>query len=115
MIALGHKDAPTMTPSDERAMTDGLILFAHGSRQPGWAEPFEQLTARVRLRAPEAQVRLAVLELMQPNLTSAAAQLVAAGGKMIYLGASFPGEGGHPWRVVPLVMENLGGAFPGGE
>ncbi|TMH14890.1 MAG: hypothetical protein E6H64_17680 [Betaproteobacteria bacterium] len=35
-------------------MARGLILFAHGSREPGWAEPFEQLAARVRVAAPQA-------------------------------------------------------------
>ena len=34
-------------------MARGLILFAHGSREPGWAEPFEQLAARVRVAAPQ--------------------------------------------------------------
>ena len=47
-------------------------MFAHGSREPGWAEPFEQLAARVRVAAPQAQVRLAFLELMQPDLAGAA-------------------------------------------
>lgn len=93
-------------------MTDGLILFAHGSREPGWAEPFEQLTARVRLMAPEAQVRLAFLELMQPDLTSAAAQLVAAGVDRIRVVPIFLGQGGHLRRDLPLLIENLGAQFP---
>ena len=94
-------------------MTRGLILFAHGSREPGWAEPFEQLAARVRVAAPEAQVRLAFLELMQPDLTSAAAQLVAAGIDMIRVVPIFLGQGGHLRRDLPLLIENLRTQFPG--
>ena len=32
-------------------MPHGLILFAHGARDPRWAEPFEAVAARVRERA----------------------------------------------------------------
>jgi len=89
-----------------------LILFAHGSREPGWAEPFEQLAARIRVMAPEAQVRLAFLELMQPDLTSAAAQLVAAGAGTIRVVPIFLGQGGHLRRDLPRLIENLRAQFP---
>ena len=59
--------------------TRGLILFAHGARDPGWAEPFELLAAKVRDRAPGQSVRLAFLELMQPDLSHAAAELIGSG------------------------------------
>jgi sirohydrochlorin ferrochelatase len=32
-------------------MTQGLILFAHGARDPRWAAPFEAVAARVRAPA----------------------------------------------------------------
>ena len=93
-------------------MVRGLILFAHGSREPGWAEPFEQLAVRVRVAAPQAQVRLAFLELMQPDLTSAAAQLTLAGVDTIRVVPIFLGQGGHLRRDLPLLMENLRAQFP---
>src|SRR5438552_239111 len=93
-------------------MMRALILFAHGSREPGWAEPFEQLAARIRVTAPEAQLRLAFLELMQPDLTSAAAQLVAAGVDTIRVVPIFLGQGGHLRRDLPLLIENLRTQFP---
>ena len=93
-------------------MTRGLILFAHGSREPGWAEPFEQLAARVRATAPEAQVRLAFLELMQPDLTGAAAQLVSAGVDTIRVVPIFLGQGGHLRRDLPLLIDGLRVQFP---
>ena len=93
-------------------MTHGLILFAHGSREPGWAEPFEQLTARVRVAAPRAQVGLAFLELMQPDLAGAAAQLVSAGVDTIRIVPIFLGQGGHLRRDLPLLVNDLQAQFP---
>jgi len=93
-------------------MARGLILFAHGSREPGWAEPFEQLAARVRVAAPQAQVRLAFLELMQPDLAGAAAQLVAAGVDTIRIIPIFLGQGGHLRRDLPLLVGDLRVQFP---
>jgi sirohydrochlorin cobaltochelatase len=110
MIALKHKDA--IARSGERAMKRGLILFAHGSREPGWAEPFEQLTSRVRVAVPEAQVRLAFLELMQPNLAGAAAQLISAGVDTIRVVPIFFGRGGHLRRDLPLLIDDLRAQFP---
>ena len=93
-------------------MARGLILFAHGSREPGWAEPFEQLAARVRATAPEAQVRLAFLELMKPDLAGAAAQLVSAGVDAIRVVPIFLGQGGHLRRDLPLLIDGLRAQFP---
>ena len=93
-------------------MTHGLILFAHGSREPGWAEPFEQLVTRVCIAAPGAQVRLAFLELMQPDLASAAAQLVSAGIDTIRIVPIFLGQGGHLRRDLPLLIDDLRAQFP---
>ena len=57
----------------------GLILLAHGARDPSWAAPFQAVAARVSERAPDADVRLAFLELMAPNLADAAVDLVGLG------------------------------------
>ena len=36
----------------------GLVLFAHGARDPRWAAPFEAVAARVRAHRPGVEVRL---------------------------------------------------------
>jgi sirohydrochlorin ferrochelatase len=41
----------------------GLILFAHGARDPAWTAPFLRVLARVEDQAP----MLAYLELMTPD------------------------------------------------
>jgi sirohydrochlorin cobaltochelatase len=88
-------------------MARGLILFAHGARDPLWAEPFEALVARVRTLTPATPVRLAFLELMQPDLDGAAADLVAAGVDTIRIVPIFFGQGGHLRRDLPARVEAL--------
>jgi hypothetical protein len=60
-------------------MTQGLILFAHGARDPRWAAPFEAVAGACARAARAAAVRLAFLEFMTPDLPEAAAELAAAG------------------------------------
>ena len=37
-------------------MGQAIVLFAHGARDPRWAEPFEAVAARVRATAPGCPV-----------------------------------------------------------
>jgi len=94
-------------------MLRGLILFAHGAREPGWADPFEQLTARVRQALPDTDVRLAFLEIMQPDLATAVAEMVAAGAGGIQIVPIFFGQGGHLRRDLPALIAALRTQFPG--
>src|SRR6266702_6936066 len=94
-------------------MARGLILFAHGARDPLWAEPFEALVARVRALTPTTPVRLAFLELMQPDLDAAAADLVGAGVDTIRIVPIFFGQGGHLRRDLPARVATLRVKHPG--
>lgn len=87
--------------------TRGLILLAHGARDPSWATPFEAMVARVRERAPDAQVRLAFLELMSPRLAEAGAELAAFGCTRIDVVPAFLGTGSHVRRDVPAQLDVL--------
>ena len=91
----------------------GLILFAHGAREPGWAEPLELLAAKVRDRAPGLGVRLAFLELMQPDLSHAAAELIGSGVTAIRIVPIFLGQGGHLRRDLPALVDGLRARHPG--
>jgi sirohydrochlorin cobaltochelatase len=73
----------------------GLILFAHGARDPRWAEPFERLRQKVEIARPGVPVALAYLDLMAPNLPGAADALVAAGCRALRVVPIFLGRGGH--------------------
>ena len=92
-------------------MSQGLVLFAHGARDARWAEPFERLLQRVRSLAPEAEVRLCYLELMQPDLEGAIAELVALGVDSIRVIPVFLGQGGHVRRDLPGLIAAAQGRF----
>jgi sirohydrochlorin cobaltochelatase len=94
-------------------MQQGLILFAHGARDPRWAEPFEAVAARVRAARPGLKVRLAFLELMQPSLGDAGSALVAEGCGALQVLPLFLGAGGHVRKDLPVLVEALRAAHPG--
>ena len=88
-------------------MSRAIVLFAHGARDPCWAEPFEAIAARVRNAAPGCEVALAFLELMAPTLQDAAANLVAAGATRIDVVPLFLGSGGHLRHDLPPLVAAL--------
>lgn len=93
--------------------TSGIILFAHGARDPQWAEPFRRLKEMVAARRPDARVEIAFLELMQPDLDHAVAGLAADGVSAITLVPLFMAQGGHLKRDVPLMLEAIRRRHPG--
>jgi len=86
---------------------DGLLLFAHGARDPAWARPFEAVAARLRAARPQAPLVLAYLEFMAPGIDEAAEQLVAAGCIRVHVMPLFLGTGGHVRRDVPPLLDGL--------
>jgi len=93
----------------------GVILFAHGSRDPRWAEPFERLRDKLSAQRPDADVRLAFLELMTPNLADAVADMASQGTSDITLVPVFLGQGGHVRRDLPVLADACRAAHPGLE
>jgi sirohydrochlorin cobaltochelatase len=79
-------------------LKDGIVLFAHGSREPEWARPFERIAARLRT---EFLVELAYLERMKPTLEEAVASLASMGAKRVRIVPVFLGEGGHVREDLP--------------
>lgn len=90
-----------------------LVLFAHGARAASWAAPFERLRDLTQARQPDVAVRLAFLELMEPRLPQAVAELVAAGVEEVTVVPVFLGQGGHLLRDLPLLADGLRAAHPG--
>ncbi|HET6598477.1 MAG TPA: CbiX/SirB N-terminal domain-containing protein [Burkholderiaceae bacterium] len=88
-------------------MKRGLLLIAHGARDARWAQPFEDVARRVRAAAPELSVQLAFLELMQPDLRAAGAQLAGAGCTQIDVLPLFLGAGGHVRNDLPRWVNEL--------
>lgn len=90
-------------------MKEGIVLFAHGSRDPEWSRPFESLAAEL---SKKHVVRLAYLELMQPPLADAIASLADAGVDSIRVVPVFLAQGGHVKQDLPRLVAAARSAHP---
>jgi sirohydrochlorin cobaltochelatase len=91
----------------------GLILFAHGARDPAWAGPLERLRERVRAAAPGTPTELAFLDIMTPDLPAAAERLIAGGCRDIVVVPVFFGQGGHVRRDLMELIAGVAKRHPG--
>jgi sirohydrochlorin cobaltochelatase len=92
--------------------THGLLLFAHGARDPAWARPFQTIADHMRRESPGRPVALAFLELMTPNLAAGVAELVEQGCTAVTVVPLFLGAGGHVRRDLPLLLEAARAQWP---
>jgi sirohydrochlorin cobaltochelatase len=93
-------------------MKSGLLLFAHGARDPRWALPFEAVAQRVRERSPAVAVELAFLEFMPPGLVEAGDRLASCGCQQVDVLPMFLGAGGHVRKDLPVLLAQLAAAHP---
>ena len=94
------------------AGTRGILLFAHGSRDARWREPVEAVARRVSEHDPAAQVACAYLELVEPDLPTAAARMVRDGALQIRVVPLFLGMGKHVREDLPRLLAQLRSAHP---
>ena len=93
-------------------MTTALILFAHGARDPEWANPMRRVQAVVRQRMSAVPVELAFLEFMAPTLPERAAELIAQGADKIVVLPMFIARGGHLKKETPEMIDILRSTYP---
>jgi sirohydrochlorin cobaltochelatase len=91
----------------------GLILFAHGARDPRWAQPFEAVAQALSPLRPDVAVHLAFLEFMSPTLLQAGEAAVAQGCTQVQVLPMFLGAGGHVRKDLPELMNTLRSLHPG--
>jgi sirohydrochlorin cobaltochelatase len=94
-------------------MQTALVLFAHGSRDPAWAEPFLRLKARIAERLPGTPVELAFLEQMQPSLAEAIGSLAGRGVERISVIPLFMAQGSHLRLELPNLVAQACDRNPG--
>jgi sirohydrochlorin cobaltochelatase len=93
-------------------MTLAVVLFGHGSRDPQWREPMEAVARRIRARVAQVEVRCAFLELEQPDLAAAVADLVRCGADAVRIVPMFLGAGRHAREDLPHQVEQCRHAHP---
>ena len=90
-----------------------IVLFAHGARDPKWAQPFRKIQRAIVRKKPGTAVELAYLEIMEPPLADAIAKLVTAGHKRIVVAPLFMAQGGHLKRDLPKILDAIRTDHPG--
>ena len=101
----------TVTDTEPRARA--MVLFAHGARDPRWAEPFQRVRDAIAAKRPQVRVEMAFLELMTPDLDAVADALVADGHVAMDIVPLFLGQGSHLRRDLPLRIEAVRERHPG--
>jgi len=98
-----------MTDTQTRA----LVLFAHGARDPLWAQPLEHLRLALARIAPQMAVRVAFLEMQEPGLVPTLAELAAQGRRHIDVAPIFWSKGGHIADDLPPRLAAFARSHPG--
>ena len=91
-------------------MKRGVILFAHGSRDPLWRVPIEAV--RDNVEALGLQARCAYLELSTPDLHTAVADLATLGAGHVTIVPMFLGTGRHAREDLPRLVAELRARHP---
>jgi sirohydrochlorin cobaltochelatase len=90
----------------------GIVLFAHGARDPLWADPMKRLAKAVAARDKAAAVVMAFLEHIDPPLEAAVADLLRKGVWDITVVPVFIAQGGHLKNDLPRIIDAIRAAHP---
>ncbi|MBA4264423.1 MAG: cobalamin biosynthesis protein CbiX [Comamonadaceae bacterium] len=90
----------------------GVIVFAHGSRDPQWRLPVEAVAQQITQSDSSVAVSCAYLELCEPDLPSACAELVDKGASRIHVLPLFFGMGKHAREDLPALMRTMAKRYP---
>jgi sirohydrochlorin cobaltochelatase len=93
-------------------MKKGLILLAHGSRDPMWSAPMRAIADRIRVQDPSLAVGLAFLEFTTPPFAEAVAAMITDSIESIDVAPLFLGQGGHLKRDVTALIDAARAAHP---
>lgn len=97
--------------TDLNAQT-GVILFAHGSRDPLWRLPIDAVAQQMTERWPALAVACAFLELTTPDLSSTVEAMMMRGMTHLRIVPMFLGVGRHAREDLPALVNDLTQAYP---
>lgn len=83
-----------------------LVLLAHGSSDPAWQKPFQEMAASIAANQPHP-VRLGFMELCGPSLDDIAKEIPAQSPTDVEILPLFFSAGRHLRKDVPKQIERL--------
>ena len=89
-----------------------VLFFCHGSRDPLWRKPFDEIAEQFRQQHPAQRVEVAFLELMEPGLGNVIDQLAGEGELHIRVLPLFLAAGAHTRRDLPALIEEASQRWP---
>lgn len=89
------------------------LLFAHGARNPDWAQPILAIRDAMRARRPTVRVEAAFLEFIAPTLPQAIDILAGEGFTEIIIVPMFMAQSGHTKRDLPALIDEAQRRHPG--
>lgn len=99
--------------SEHKNAARGIILFAHGSADPRWKEPFMRLEKILSGASPGAVVRAAFLKECEPCLDDVVGDMTSAGVKKITIVPMFLAVGAHSAKDFPEISRRLEETYGG--
>ena len=90
----------------------GIVLFAHGSRDPLWRLPIEAVAQQIKNMSPSTEVMCAFLELTSPDLPTCVQKMSEQGLAHISVVPMFLGIGKHAREDLPEIMQELKTNYP---
>ncbi len=90
-----------------------LVLLAHGSRDPRWQQPFEQLLKQAQDQHGQDAVALAYMEMCGPSLAEVAERAYQNGVRNLLVLPLFMSAGGHVSQDLPRLGQAAMAAHSG--
>lgn len=90
----------------------GILLFAHGSKDPAWKAPFQSILRETQQQF-SGPVELAFLESMSPDFAAGVQALCAMGVQHIRIVPIFLATGSHMRHDLPLLIAQASREHPG--
>jgi sirohydrochlorin cobaltochelatase len=90
----------------------GVVLFAHGSRDPLWRLPIDAVAQQMQAQWPDLPVACAFLELTQPDLPQVVEDMMKQGLQDLRIVPMFLGVGRHAREDLPKLVQELRLAYP---
>lgn len=90
----------------------GMILLAHGSRDPLWCQPIEAVQQAILAQQPSLPCLCAYLDACTPDLPTAAQALITQGVTHLTVLPLFLGTGKHAREDIPRLLAELQAQYP---